>query len=67
MTVLHGICSREWEHASSLAASLCTKISSGGGTVQDALALFGVRPIDAGPSGWRHAQQVIALRLCRRR
>ncbi len=57
---------QQWQHASQLAASVCVKVSEAGGTADDALRLFEVPLAGSKDAGWKHAQQIIALRLCQR-
>lgn len=64
MDRFQAIGSREWEHATNIAASLCAKVAANGGSAQDALALFGVAANACKSAQWERAAQVITLKLC---
>jgi hypothetical protein len=57
---------QQWQHASRLAASVCDKVLAAGGTADDALRLFEIPPAKVDNTGWQHARQIIAMRLCLR-
>ena len=54
----------EWDQAIGLARQSCARIFRDGGTPADAIAAFGLAPVEATASDWSRAVAAIAAMLC---